>query len=293
MANGVVVVRDIAEQVSNFSVRVAGASFEAAYSCLDERVILYRPSDKRAGGYVGSATIVNVQPYRASSRLMLDLADVDWFDEPVPLQSEGVTVERDLMDSLGNLRFQALAPGLRQITSITLLDILDRGQRPLGNAESPQAPYSVPHQHPAGLTNTLEPQWRSVQTRVRQKLRKRCLDLYDWRCMLSGRRLDLSEGGSLLTVSHFHPLGRGGPDDITNVGLKTAALHAMYEPGLFTIQPSGRILFAPDMSSDLQQEFRGRTEADFPGNRQFWPRQEYLHYHRVEIYEARLRKLGL
>lgn len=213
-------------------------------------------------------------------------SDVTWFRDPVPLTSHGVTVEKHLTSPSGQTRFHALAPGLRAVDHDTFNAIVFRGQSGAGFSAEPQRALEEP------VTSALR-QWEVTRRRVRLDLRRQCLALYDWRCMLSGRNLDLPEGGSLLAASHFHPLGRGGPDEIRNLGLKSAALHAMYEVGLFTILPNRSILMAPDLTPELRSEFRGRTTAAFPGNENFWPRPDYLDFHRVAIYEDRLKRLGL
>lgn len=95
------------------------------------------------------------------------------------------------------------------------------------------------------------------------------------------------EGYSLLEVSHFMPLRYGGPDEDENVGMKTPNVHRIYE-GLVTILPTREILFAPDLPPAMPKQFNGRTFASFPNDQQFWPKAEYLDFHRQNVFEARL-----
>lgn len=105
--------------------------------------------------------------------------------------------------------------------------------------------------------------------------------------------MNIPGGFSILALSHFRPLGHGGPDTLTNVGLKTPNIHAIWENGLVTLRADHSLRFAPDIPPGFHAEFKGRTQAILSHDFRFMPLSENLEYHRREVFERRLRANGL
>lgn len=263
-------------------VRAASTSLNTALQVLDGPVVLYQPSNGQAGSYIGTANVVDVHPHLVHRTLTLELAEIDFFETPLPLVSNGIPMEPDLADENGNIQFQRLAPGLRLIERSTY-DRLVATRSFLDHLFE-----SSPGSGPSREGNVQEPRWSLQRRRERIKLRQEVLRLYNGQCMLSGDPMTMPEGRSLLEVSHFRSLKHRGPDELSNVGLKTPDIHNIYENGLIAILPSREILFAPDIPVGMRAKYKGRTYADFPAHPDLQPDPEQLNYHRVNVFEARL-----
>jgi hypothetical protein len=93
---------------------------------------------------------------------------------------------------------------------------------------------------------------------------------------MSGASFDVPQGFSLLQVSHFWPLGQGGPDTLVNVGLMTPNIHPVYENGLVCIRPDYSLRFAPDIPPGFMAEFRGRDRLIVSGDTRLDPAEASL-----------------
>ncbi|SFV38939.1 hypothetical protein SAMN05216456_3669 [Devosia crocina] len=288
MANGVLVTRDSSGYGSVHALRVAGTSVNTAYQCIDDEVLLYRPRDITPGSYIGTAKVTDVWARRGKHHILIELEDILLFNEPLGLSPDGRYLDQSIVDATGNLVFQATAPGLHLISRSDFSAIVRRAG--VHFFSHPSQPAFDPEMHLESGGSLLPPlavrATRSVL--VRSPLRNRCLDVYGWRCMFSGRNLDLPHGASLLEASHFHPLRFRGLDELSNIGIKTPILHKLWEYGYFALRADGTILFAPDFPDLYRAEFNGRTEAEFPRYRKHRPNPSYLEFHRTELYEKQI-----
>ncbi len=259
--------------------RAAKTSLADAYDCCGDTVLLYQPRDTSPGSYVGSARLTDVLTLQGSRTLTLELSQAQRFFTPIPLAVDGVYFEPAILDASGDVRFHLLSPGLRIIEEEVFRKVLEHARG---------GEFTEGLQADLGLTEAGEHiRLEQREVRARAELRNRCLELYNWRCMVSGQRFDLPDGGSLLEASHFRALRYGGSDVLQNLGMKTRNLHGLYELGLFTIQSNRRILFADDFPPQFRGEFHGRDEVEFPKYKKHWPDEEFLDYHRNLIFRSR------
>jgi hypothetical protein len=253
-------------------------------------VILRAPRDDINAGYFGIAFLRKVEKGE-SGFLYLSLEGIAFMPKRVPTSINKQAVEPDLVGAGEEIRFHHYAPGLHLISDETYRAILSmgglgwrtqKGQADSGMAELGQQLFLDE------VTDQALRRYRTRQELVRMGLKNTLLDRCGAVCCMSGRRPNVPDGPSLLTLSHYWPLGMNGPDTLRNTGLMTCMIHQIWENGLVTMLSDWRLVFAPDIPPLFRAEFDGRTSAQFPDDPSVQPHAKYLEYHRVNVFEKRL-----
>ncbi len=245
-------------------------------------------------GYFGTALLTKVERGERGF-LYLFLEGIQLLPKVVPTSSNGLAVERDLSGSAGETLFHKHAPGLHLITIATYNAILSMGGAAWQTLVGEDAKrFAEPDQDPFidGMTELALHRYRVRQELIRMDLKNKLLERGGAVCCMSGRRPNVPDGPSLLTLSHYWPLGHRGPDNLHNTGLMTCMVHQIWENGLVTMLPDWGLVFAPDIPPLFLAEFNGRTSAEYPDDPSVWPDPRYLEYHRVNIFEKRLSGLS-
>lgn len=292
--HAVVMVRTAELSPNQHRIRVALVGYETARQAVGGRIILHAPRDDVYAGYFATALLNKVERGERGF-LYLFLKGIRFLPKVVPTSVAGLAVETELGSPRGEPQYHRYAPGLHLIKKATYNRILSMGgiawQTPLGKdaqeiAEPEQEPFID------AVTELTLHRYRVRQELIRMDLKNHLLERCGAVCCLSGRRLNVPDGPSLLTLSHYWPLGHNGPDNLHNTGLMTCMIHQIWENGLVTMLSDWRLVFAPDMPPLFLAEFNGRTAAEFPDDPSVQPDPEYLYYHRTNIFEKRLTNLG-
>ena len=120
-----------------------------------------------------------------------------------------------------------------------------------------------------------------VQARVNQALfRKIILSCYDGKCCITG-----IDNAALLIASHIVPWARDTENRLnpTN-GVCLNALHdKAFDKGLITINDDYRVMVSKKVKHELLRKF-DQAPITLPGR--FYPDQQFLKFHRSEIYQG-------
>lgn len=89
---------------------------------------------------------------------------------------------------------------------------------------------------------------------------------YDWRCCVSGVRLQTPSRIHEVEAAHVVPVTEGGPDDVRNGISLSRTLHWAFDRGLFGIRPN-RTVYVPRSVRRMSEnsflnEFRGQTISE-------------------------------
>jgi hypothetical protein len=275
-------------------VRVARVSYETAQQAVGLHVILRAPRDDINAGYFGIAFLRRVEKGE-SGFLYLFLEEIVFMPKRVSNTVAKQAVQADLAGAGEEITFHHYAAGLHLISDETYDAILrigglgwrtQDGEAKSGMAELKQEPF-LDEQTDQALRR-----YRTRQELVRMGLKNTLLDRCGAVCCMSGRRPNVPDGPSLLTLSHYWPLGMNGPDTLRNTGLMTCTIHQIWENGLVTMLSDWRLVFAPDLPPLFRAEFDGRTSAHFPNDPSVQPDPRYLEYHRVNVFEKHLAGLS-
>jgi hypothetical protein len=271
-------------------VRVTHVSYETAQQAVGMHVILRAPRDDINAGYFGIGFLRRAEKGE-SGFLYLSLEEIVFMPKRVSNTMGKQIIEIDLVGPGEEIAFHHYAPGLRLIGDQAYNAILhmgglgwrtQEGQADSGMEELKQEPFLDE------ITDQALRRYRTRQELVRMGLKNTLLDRCGAVCCMSGRRPNVPDGPSLLTLSHYWPLGMNGPDTLRNTGLMTCMIHQIWENGLVTMLSDWRLVFAPDLPPLFKDEFNGRTSAHFPDDPSVQPDPRYLEYHRVNIFERRL-----
>lgn len=274
--------------------RVTRVGYDEAYKAVGARVLLHAPRDDPYAGYFATALLAKLERGEHGF-LHLFLDEIRLLPEVVPTSTEGLPIEGNQGGAEGGIKFHKYAPGLRLITGTTYQTILSAGGASLQIlVDKDGKEWGEPDQELFidATTESAMRRYRFRQELVRMQLRNKLLESCGAVCCLSGRRPNVPQGPSLLTLSHYWPLGHYGPDNLHNTGLMTCMVHQIWENGLVAMLPDWSLVFAPDIPPLFLAEFNGKTCADYPDDPTIWPDPLYLDYHRVNILEKRLRRLN-
>lgn len=128
------------------------------------------------------------------------------------------------------------------------------------------------------------------QARRDADFRAKVLRAYGHRCAVCGYDLRLGAADLALEAAHIKWHQAGGPDIESN-GLALCSLHhKMFDRGAFSISSDLRVLVSQDVcgSSRLDESlliFHGQGICT-PQSPDYYPREEYLHWHREEVFRS-------
>lgn len=119
-----------------------------------------------------------------------------------------------------------------------------------------------------------------------QGFRRIVVSTYDHRCALCGVRIVTSEGHTAVDAAHIVPWSKTQNDDIRNGMALCKLCHWAFDEGMlgvsadYAVATSAQIGLSPNVPGSLQT-LAGRGIIA-PSDRNLWPAQEYLHWHRQE-----------
>lgn len=224
----VLVVRP-SETIDPAVVRVACQSLHALSESIGLEALLVAPREEAEAGYFAVATIYDWQ-VADKAHAVIWLENIRYFKSPVPVSVDGKPWEPALENAKGDAVFGRFAIGVRGIPSIAFAAVIlaaglypseplpemNRQHTVIEIDEAAPSPEpldpATSYRDAANLSIPLELQFR----RQRAKLRAQLTRSSGAFCVMSGASFDLPGGGSLLEVSHYHPLFQQGPDTINN-----------------------------------------------------------------------------
>jgi hypothetical protein len=288
--HAVVTVRTAEMSAYRHRVRVTLVSYETAQQAVGMHVVLRAPRDDINAGYFGIAFLRRAEKAE-SGFVHLSLEEIVFMPKRVSNSVGKQIIGIDLVGPGEEVAFHHYAPGLRLIGDQAYNAVLhmgglgwrtQKGQADSGMEKLKQEPFLDK------ATDQALRRYRTRQELVRMGLKNTLLDRCGAVCCMSGLRPNVPDGPSLLTLSHYWPLGMNGPDTLRNRELMTCMIHQIWENVLVTMLSDRRLVFAPDLQPLFRAEFSGRTSAHFPGNPSVQPDPRYLEYHRVNVFEKRL-----
>ncbi|MDT8420693.1 MAG: HNH endonuclease [Desulfuromonadales bacterium] len=119
-----------------------------------------------------------------------------------------------------------------------------------------------------------------------QGFRRAVVTTYDHRCALCGVRIVTAEGHTVVDAAHIVPWRKTQNDDIRNGMALCKLCHWAFDEGILGVSDgyaviiSSQISLSPNVPGSLQT-LSGRSIIA-PPDRDLWPSQEYLHWHRRE-----------
>ncbi|KKC40761.1 hypothetical protein WH87_02890 [Devosia epidermidihirudinis] len=256
------------------ALRVSRQNLYRAVRLIGRSVFLYRPRDEEDDGYYGMATIANVEMSSDSRNFIwIELSGVKPFPKTVTLDELYGLVQ--IKDTPFHTYSRALRP-VSAYESDMLLDIpWVRGAMELreetGQLESENAPVEL---------------WSFRRQSIkRHLLRAEMLTLYGNKCVFT-EKVFLCLNGRLAETQVGHLIAReyGGPDIIQNVLPMSSVTNWHWDHGLISLTNSGKLLVATKASSETRLSFLAGLQLRFADSR-FWPRAEYLEWHRDNIFE--------
>jgi putative restriction endonuclease len=136
---------------------------------------------------------------------------------------------------------------------------------------------------------------RKYKTEARnQGFRRAVLNAYDHRCTLCGVRIITLEGHSVVDAAHIIPWSKSKNDDIRNGMALCKLCHWAFDEGVlgvsdnYNVITSRQIGIDPNVPGSLLTLY-GRNIIP-PSERDLWPAQEYLSWHRKEFGLNNIRK---
>ena len=117
--------------------------------------------------------------------------------------------------------------------------------------------------------------------------RNRILTIYQYRCAVCGFELRLGGNSICLEAAHIMWHQAGGPPTEQN-GLALCSLHhKMFDRGVFTIDPSRRVIVSEltngPSSDEWAYRFRGK-ELLLPFNNEYHPSEKFISWHLKEVF---------
>jgi putative restriction endonuclease len=123
------------------------------------------------------------------------------------------------------------------------------------------------------------------------RFRLQVVSAYNYTCALTHYRLTTITGGSIVDAAHIHQFADSRNNDPQNGIALCKNAHWLFDNGLWTLTDDFRVLvaegeFAESGDEDyLLQPHKGRTIL-LPRDRSFWPRLEYVKWHRSKKYKG-------
>ena len=123
------------------------------------------------------------------------------------------------------------------------------------------------------------------------RFRLQVVSAYNYTCALTGYRLTTITGGSIVDAAHIHQFADSRNNDPQNGIALCKNAHWLFDNGLWTLTDDFRVLvaegeFAESGSEEyLLQPHEGRAIL-LPRDRSFWPRLEYLEWHRTKKFKG-------
>ena len=255
------------------ALRVARQNHYRALRLVDHEVVLYRPRDEAPGGYFGMAQILGVE---------VDISHPDfiWLELRQTLFPKVVGLD-DIYDGsrTKDAPFHTYSKALRVLNPYERLRLSVLVE--LNSVAGFQEPASRPT-----LPGMIPKQWNSRKVILRKRLlRAQMLRLYGPACVFTDETYSSLNGRLFSTeVGHLMGLGYGGPDVIQNILPMGRDANWHWEHGLISLSNAGLIMLSSRASSATRRRFQAGKQVRYT-NSQFWPKAEYLEWHRDTIFE--------
>ncbi|OGW54850.1 MAG: HNH endonuclease [Nitrospirae bacterium RBG_13_43_8] len=120
-----------------------------------------------------------------------------------------------------------------------------------------------------------------------QGFRRAVMNAYDHRCALCGVRIITLEGHSVVDAAHIIPWIRSKNDDICNGMALCKLCHWAFDEGMLGVSANYNVITSRQIGADpnvpgFLLTLSGRSIIP-PYDRDLWPDQEYLNWHRKEF----------
>jgi len=256
------------------ALRVSRQNLLWALRLIDRALVLYRPRDEIDHGYYGVARILNVEQDGAKSNFIwLELSDVAEFPKVVTLDElYGAVATNDTP-------FHTYSRAVRPVTPYELARLFS-----LPGVPNALGLYEETIQ--AKLISDQVDSWTLRKVRLHQRaLRAELLRVYGPRCAFTDEvYTSLSSRLFETNVGHLISLEYGGPSIIQNTLPMTGTTNWHWDGGLISATNSGHILVSAQASSSTRRLFEAGRKIRF-ANSKYWPRAEFLEWHRDCIFE--------
>jgi putative restriction endonuclease len=113
--------------------------------------------------------------------------------------------------------------------------------------------------------------------------RKAVLEIYDWRCAISGMKLEFGKNVTMVDACHIIPFADAQGDTITNGIALSPTLHRAFDHGLVSVSDDYRVLVHPRLTDHFPEvgirQFN-LQEIHLPQDSRFYPSPEKFAQHR-------------
>ncbi len=258
--------------------------------------IIYQ-EPRRAGqrGYYAVAKVEKIVPDPATAGMFLALIQPGSyleFGRDVPFQLDGQVVERGLLDAAGRVNGGRAIQSIRSISDADFNRIFDLGLieedelLPREDDEVDEAPgLALVEEEQALWEGPVDRALMLVSRKVRNRqFRKRVLDVYGWRCALTGMKLINGGGRAETQAAHIMSVEAGGPDRVNNGIALSGTVHWMFDRGLVSLSDAGEILLSSKINDidGVRKLMYSDGRARLPASPSARPHPRYLDWHRTE-----------
>jgi putative restriction endonuclease len=139
----------------------------------------------------------------------------------------------------------------------------------------------------AMVAENVSPGYRELIAKVRigqGSFRTAVTEAYFRRCSITGERTL-----PVLEAAHIKSYAKSGPNLATNGLLLRSDLHKLFDTGYITVTQKLKVEVSSRIKSQFENgkeyyQFHGKTLAQLPGKRDFYPRLDYLEWHNANVY---------
>ena len=279
-AHAVVVINEQRRPLLRNNVTLVRAQFaDRVIRCAGARVLLYQSrSNKYPSGYFASAWLTHADlDMSKPNYLVLRLADIVEFREPVPVPAGGPVPESYARHDDGKLHGRRFAEDFRFIPSAEFSAIL-------ASNDLDQPPTSL---EPSGMLENEDAVrqrvWRSAWHRD-LAVRTEALPLYNFKCAFSGRRLLSVDGRTTgLEVCHAKPVEWGGPDTLSNLLVATRDFHYLWDSGVIDILDDQTWVVVGSIQDPVIASRKGPQTLFIPSDPEHQLDPQFLRAHREHV----------
>ena len=119
------------------------------------------------------------------------------------------------------------------------------------------------------------------------KFRRKVLDAYNSQCAICGYDISIA-GNPSVEAAHILWHAYKGPNKVHNGIALCPTHHYAFDRGGITIQNNFRLQISAQTSSDSEskylEQYQDKTLIRLPAHRQDYPKEDYLEWHRAEVF---------
>ncbi|NNU79003.1 HNH endonuclease [Halovulum dunhuangense] len=222
---------------------------------------------------------------------LLDRGSQWQFERPVGrADPRGIAWEKSLRGTDGRpTSGGANVSAVRRLSDAEFAAIVNEGLRPIEGAEAiprlDALAEDAAHFDPAPLMEGRADILTSRKFRD-ASFQRMVKAAYGARCAISGLSLRNGGGRPEVQAAHIRPVKDGGPDIVANGIALSGTLHWMFDRGLISVAEDWRILVSHNKvpADTANRLFLPEQTLQLPANRRDWPHQDYLRWHREEVF---------